>query len=195
MTDPRKPTSAAGKELLRFSVFQLDCAEWRLFKRDIEVRLPKQAMTVLIALASCPGELVTRDRLRHLVWGEKRFVDFDAGLNHCLSNVRQALGDSASVPRFIETVPGEGYRFIADVEKVRPQPSAAHSNERRPQLDRLKLIVTPRVDRPEVVERVGIGGIKLDRSVVSPKSCVEVTRRRRGRLPNLQAANSFTRGS
>src|SRR5262245_53300482 len=82
------------------------------------VRLSPQPTRVLIALVGKANELVTRDELRTLLWGDQTFVDFDQGLNFCIKQIRGALGDDADNPRFVETVPRRGYRFIAPVEEI-----------------------------------------------------------------------------
>jgi DNA-binding winged helix-turn-helix (wHTH) protein/tetratricopeptide (TPR) repeat protein len=80
------------------------------------VPLQEQPARVLGFLVSRPGELVTREELRHLLWTDDTFVEFDASLNAAITKIRRALGDSASAPRFIETIPKRGYRFLADVQ-------------------------------------------------------------------------------
>lgn len=83
---------------------------------------PAQALTLLIGHA---GEVVTRDALRHEIWGEETFVDFDRSLNFCIAQIRTALRDSANSPRFIRTLPKRGYQFIAPVAQNHPDPTVA----------------------------------------------------------------------
>ncbi len=104
----------------RFGLFEFDPASGVLTREGTPIRLQPQPARVLALLVERPGELVTRDELRAAVWGEATFVDFERGLNFCIAQVRAALGDSAESPRFIETVPRRGYRFIA--------PVSAHAN-------------------------------------------------------------------
>jgi DNA-binding winged helix-turn-helix (wHTH) protein len=99
----------------RFGVFELDPATGELRRSGLAVRLQPQAQRVLMALLEQPGQVVTREELRRALWGDHTFVDFDRSLNFCLSRLRAALGDDARRPRFVETVPGRGYRFIAPV--------------------------------------------------------------------------------
>jgi DNA-binding winged helix-turn-helix (wHTH) protein len=80
--------------------------------------LQQQPAKVLALLLQRAGELVTRDEIRGFVWGQDTYVNFDQGLNFCIKEIRAALGDSAELPRFIETLPRRGYRFIAPVEVV-----------------------------------------------------------------------------
>jgi DNA-binding winged helix-turn-helix (wHTH) protein/TolB-like protein/Tfp pilus assembly protein PilF len=100
---------------VRFGVFQLDLRTGELWKSGIKVRLREQPFQVLKALLERPGELVTREELRQRLWPSDTFVDFEHGLNAAIRRLRDALGDSADVPRFVETMPRRGYRFIAPV--------------------------------------------------------------------------------
>lgn len=116
----------ASPRLLRFGVFELDLEACELRKSGRLIAVALQPFAVLAMLAGRPGEVVTRDELRRELWGEDIHVDFDAGLNRCLSALRRVLGDSAHAPRFVETVPRHGYRFIAPVQHVAlPLPAAA----------------------------------------------------------------------
>jgi DNA-binding winged helix-turn-helix (wHTH) protein/tetratricopeptide (TPR) repeat protein len=99
--------------LVRFGVFQLDLETGELWKSGVRIRLPEQPFQVLEALIERPGDLVTREELRQRLWPADTFVDFEHGLNAAVRRLRDALGDSAEVPRFVETIPRRGYRFIA----------------------------------------------------------------------------------
>jgi TolB-like protein/DNA-binding winged helix-turn-helix (wHTH) protein/Flp pilus assembly protein TadD len=99
---------------LRFGVFEVDLRTGELTKRGLRVRLQDQPFQVLATLLEKPGELVTREELRHRIW-PSTVVDFDHGLNKAISKIREALGDSAENSRFIETIGRRGYRFLADV--------------------------------------------------------------------------------
>jgi TolB-like protein/DNA-binding winged helix-turn-helix (wHTH) protein/Flp pilus assembly protein TadD len=103
---------------LRFGVFEADLRTGELRKRGVRIRLQEQPFHVLAVLLARPGELVTRDELRDRLWTVDTFVDFDHGLNKAINKIREALGDSAESPRFVETVARRGYRFIADVAPV-----------------------------------------------------------------------------
>ena len=87
---------------------------WR--KHGVKVKLQQQPFEVLILLLRSPGQVVTRDTLRKKLWPSDTFVDFDRGLNKAINRIRETLGDLASTPRFIETLPRRGYRFIAPIE-------------------------------------------------------------------------------
>jgi DNA-binding winged helix-turn-helix (wHTH) protein/tetratricopeptide (TPR) repeat protein len=110
--------------ILRFGAFELDGERRELRRSGLRVRLQPQPFKVLETLASRPGEPVTRDELRRLLWPDGTFVAFDAGLNFCLRRVRLALGDDPRSPRFVETLPRHGYRFVAPVERVEGAPPA-----------------------------------------------------------------------
>ena len=103
---------------LRFGIFEADLRTGELKKRGARIKLQEQPFRVLAVLLTRPGELVTRDELRVRLWNADTFVDFDHGLNKAINKIREALGDSAESPRFVETVPRRGYRFIADVAVV-----------------------------------------------------------------------------
>jgi TolB-like protein/DNA-binding winged helix-turn-helix (wHTH) protein/Flp pilus assembly protein TadD len=107
---------------LRFGIFEADLRTGELRKRGALIRLQEQPFHVLAALLVRPGELVTRDELQSSLWTADTFVDFEHGLNKAINKIREALGDSAESPRFVETVPRRGYRFIADVALVDPEP-------------------------------------------------------------------------
>src|SRR5688500_3406242 len=98
---------------LRFARFELDLAGGELRHDGLPVRLQPQPLKVLLLLASRPGQLVSRDEIQREVWAGDTFVDFDQGLNYCIRQIRAALGDDADAPRFIETIPRRGYRFLA----------------------------------------------------------------------------------
>jgi DNA-binding winged helix-turn-helix (wHTH) protein len=101
--------------LVRFGAFELNLHTGELRKGGVRINLPDQPFQVLKTLLDRPGELVTRDDLRQQLWAAETFVDFEHGLNAAVRRLRDALGDSAGVPRFIETLPRRGYRFIAPV--------------------------------------------------------------------------------
>jgi eukaryotic-like serine/threonine-protein kinase len=103
---------------IRFGAFELDLDTGDLRKEGRTVRLQSQPSKVLATLASQPGKLVTREEIRHRVWNGTTFVDFDQSLNFCIRQIRMALDDDRGAPRFVETVPRRGYRFIAQVLPV-----------------------------------------------------------------------------
>lgn len=101
------------EERLNFHEFELDPANGILTRNGERIPLQPQPMRVLVILASRAGNLVSRRELQGAVWPDGTFVDFDQGLNWCIRRIREVLGDDATNPRFIETVPRKGYRFIA----------------------------------------------------------------------------------
>ena len=103
--------------LIRFSVFELDLDSGELFKQGRKVKLQGQPFELLVALLERPGEVVTREDLQQKIWPSDTVVDFDPGLNRAINKVREALGDSAESPHFIETLPRRGYRFIGSIQE------------------------------------------------------------------------------
>ncbi|HXO39339.1 MAG TPA: winged helix-turn-helix domain-containing protein, partial [Candidatus Acidoferrum sp.] len=101
---------------IRFSVFEVDVSTAELRKHGIRVHLEEQPFHILLLLLEHPGELITREHLREQLWPAGTFVDFDRSLNKAMSKLRLALGDSAEIPRFIETLHRRGYRFVAPVQ-------------------------------------------------------------------------------
>jgi TolB-like protein len=112
--------SSPSARKLRFESFELDVHAGELRKRGVKVRLSGQPLQVLAALLSRAGELVTREELRAEVWRGDTFVDFDHSLHNAIARLREVLGDSAEKPRYIETLPRRGYRFIGQMEKDDP---------------------------------------------------------------------------
>ena len=102
---------------VRFGAFEVDLEGRRLLKRGIPIALREQSFQVLAALMERPGEIVTREELRRRLWSSDTFVDFEVALNSAVSRLRDALGDSAESPSFIETVPKRGYRFVVSIPK------------------------------------------------------------------------------
>ena len=101
---------------IRFGVFELDTESRELRKQGVKVRLQEQPFQILQILVEHPGRVMTREELLRRIWPSDTFVDFDAGLYNAMKRLREALGDSAESPRFIETLSRSGYRFIAAVE-------------------------------------------------------------------------------
>jgi serine/threonine-protein kinase len=107
-------------ETVQFGPFELDRRSGHLYKSGIRVRLQDQPLQVLTILLERPGEMVTREELRRRLWPADTYVDFEQGLNAAVKRLRRALGDSADVPRFVETLPRHGYRFIAALNGTSP---------------------------------------------------------------------------
>jgi DNA-binding winged helix-turn-helix (wHTH) protein len=109
----------------RFGVFEADGAVGELRRQGVRVRLNAQPFQVLCLMLERPGELLTREEISRELWPEGTFVDYEHGVNSAVNRIREALGDTASNPRFVETLARRGYRFVAPVEKVGGQPAAA----------------------------------------------------------------------
>src|SRR5262250_840406 len=110
----------SSSRIIRFSTFELNLLTGELRKSGQKVKLQEQPLQVLAALLERPGELVTREELRNRVWPRDTFVDFDHALNTAIKKIRAAVNDDTDAPRYVETVPRRGYRFIAAVEKIAP---------------------------------------------------------------------------
>jgi len=123
--------------IVRFDGYDVDVAAGQLYKHGVRISLREKSFQVLVSLLEHPGEVVTREALRRQLWREEVFVDFDNNLNTAVARLREALCDSADHPRFIETLPKHGYRFLADVSTFPPREQAPR---------RLKLMVLPFVN-------------------------------------------------
>src|SRR6266853_1244811 len=130
---------------LRFGVFEVDLRAGELTKRGLRIRLQEQPFQVLAMLLEKPGELVTREELQKKLWGQT-VVDFDHGLNKAINKIREALGDSAENPRFVETVARRGYRFLADVTPI------ATAADRRPDPETGELVPPTDSHRVEIAD-------------------------------------------
>src|ERR1700741_2270835 len=114
--------------IVRFSTFEVNLGSGELRKRGQKIKLQEQPFQVLAALLEKPGEIVTREELRSKLWPSDTFVDFDHSLNAAIKRLRDALGESAETPVFIETLARRGYRFISNIE----MPAAGVSARPRP---------------------------------------------------------------
>jgi DNA-binding winged helix-turn-helix (wHTH) protein len=119
------PVPQNNNRIVRFGVFELDLSAGELRKSGARLRLQGQPLQVLILLLERAGEVVTREELRQKLWASDTFVDFDHSLNTAINKVREALGDSASSPRYVETLARRGYRFIAPVQSSPPVSEAS----------------------------------------------------------------------
>src|SRR6266436_2710121 len=118
----------SSPSIVRFGKFELNLQTGELRRQGQKVKLQEQPLQVLAALLERPGEMVTREELRSKLWPADTFVDFDHSLNAAIKRLRDALGESADAPVFIETLARRGYRFISNIEmpaavvSVRPRP-------------------------------------------------------------------------
>jgi TolB-like protein/DNA-binding winged helix-turn-helix (wHTH) protein/Tfp pilus assembly protein PilF len=116
-------------EIVRFCGFELDLRTEELRRSGRPVKLPPQALRLLKFLTSHPGQLLTREAIQQEIWSAGTFVDFEHGINKSIRQIRDALDDDADHPRFVETVPRRGYRFIAQLDLPEPAPTAAVPGE------------------------------------------------------------------
>ncbi len=112
MTDPEPPRR------YRFGAFEADAVSGELRRQGIRIKLNTQPFQVLLLLLDRPGELLTREEISRELWPDGTFVDFEHGVNSAVNRIREALGDKATKPRFIETLARRGYRFVAPVERI-----------------------------------------------------------------------------
>jgi DNA-binding winged helix-turn-helix (wHTH) protein len=122
------PTSARSANVVRFDVFEVDLRAQELYKAGRKIKLQIQPFQVLAMMLERPGEVVTREEMQKRLWPADTFVDFDHSVNTAIKKLRQALGDDKNKPRFVETLPKRGYRFLAGVK--RPASSAAIAETR-----------------------------------------------------------------
>src|ERR1700678_4415259 len=120
---------AVSNGRLKFGEFELDPQSEELFRDGQPVKIQPQPLRVLGILLERHGEIVSREQLRARIWGDATFVEFDQGLNYAIRQIRLALHDEVSEPRYIETLPKQGYRFVAGIVDAEPkspdEPSAA----------------------------------------------------------------------
>lgn len=146
--------------LFRFGVFEADSATGELRRKGVRVRLHAQPFQLLILMLQRPGELLTREEISRELWPDGTFVDFEHGVNSAVNRLREALGDKAANPRFVETLARRGYRFIAPVERVGPSAEGEMGAE----------VFTPETTVAEAeVIAVGEPAALLDRLLAQPE--------------------------
>ena len=138
----------------KFDEFEADLRAAELRKGGIRLKLQMQPFQVLVALLERPKEVVTREELRQRLWPQDTFVDFDHGLNTAMVKLRDVLGDSASKPKFIETIAKRGYRFLGDAEVILEQPA----------------VTEPKASAPAEVVQATIGNPNLHPASVSAET-------------------------
>ncbi len=142
---------------VRFGVFEADMEAGELRKHGLRLKLSEQPFQILAMLVARPGEVVSREVLRERLWPSDTFVDFDHGLNNAVMRLREVLGDSSDHPRFIETLPRRGYRFIAPVELKNTSTENASPES---------VAIEKSVGTPEVAARNGPGNSAVSQKVV-----------------------------
>src|SRR5260370_9565268 len=118
------PTKTASRRRSRFGIFEADLSAGELRKGGSRIRPQEQPFQILAMLLERPGQVITREELRAKLWPGDTFVDFEHGVNSGVARLREALGDSADSPRYIETLPRRGYRLIVSVEDSPQTPQA-----------------------------------------------------------------------
>jgi cholera toxin transcriptional activator len=155
----RPLTDTRGRRY-RFGLFELDTETGDLYRDgQAHPRVQGQPLGLLLLLLERPGELVTREELRKKLWSSDTFVDYDHGLNTAVNKLREALGDSADSPRFIQTLPRRGYRFIAPVQASPDEQETERTDTRSatggaaPNRDGRKLLLSDTIDLPALPSR------------------------------------------
>src|SRR5215470_1330472 len=140
----------------RFDQYEADVNAAELRRGETRLRLQMQPFQVLVALLERPREVVTREELRLRLWPQDTFVDFDHGLNTAMAKLRDVLGDSASNPKYIETIAKRGYRFLREVSALQEQPPA-------------QSIVPPEIQAPGSSTRAGVarGGVEVPAAAIA----------------------------
>src|SRR5262249_22110320 len=133
LNPPNAMEAVTEKRILRFSVFEADLSTRELRKHGARVRLQDQPFQVLALLLQRPGELVTRDQIVKALWPADTCVDYHHSLNTSINKLGEVLNDSASPPRFIETLPKRGYRFLGEVSVVGTAPAGEKPAEPAPE--------------------------------------------------------------
>jgi TolB-like protein/DNA-binding winged helix-turn-helix (wHTH) protein len=151
--DPQANHSGA----LRFGVYEIDPAGGELRKAGLKIKLQEQPFQILAALLERPGEIVSRDDLRRRLWPDDTFVDFDHSLSTAIGRLREALDDSADNPRFIETLPRRGYRFIAPVERL--SGTAPSQNDKAASVTSTVPVSSPAAPPPRALWRLAAAGV------------------------------------
>ena len=154
------------RRMVSFGLFQADCEQRILTKGGLRIKLQDQPFQVLVMLLDRPGEVVTREEIRERLWTADTFVVFDDGLNTAIKKLRAALNDSADNPRFIETIPRRGYRFLAPVTTPVAIRGIETANAKKLHYPGLRAASQPRKSRPQqrvprfrrtALERHGLG--------------------------------------
>jgi cholera toxin transcriptional activator len=117
-------TDTGPAKRYRFGVFEADSTTGELRRQGLRVKLHSQSFQVLFMLLERPGEVLTREKICQELWPDGTFVDYEHGVNSAVNRLREALGDKASNPRFVETLARRGYRFLASVEPISPNDAA-----------------------------------------------------------------------
>jgi TolB-like protein/DNA-binding winged helix-turn-helix (wHTH) protein/Tfp pilus assembly protein PilF len=156
-----------GPPCVRFGVFEFDFSTRELRSNGRRVPLQSQPAQVLALLLSNAGRIVTRDELRAAIWSTDTFVEFDTALNVAVNKIRQSLRDSANAPRFVETIPKRGYRFLADVLPLVPSEPVVSSEAVVPAAQPVVASVRPSAGRPFPSLRFALAGLIVSATVAA----------------------------
>src|SRR5664279_701608 len=135
----------------RFGVFEADATTGELRRQGLRIKLNAQPFQLLFMLLERPGELLTREEISRELWPDGTFVDYEHGVNAAINRIREALGDTASNPRFVETLARRGYRFVAPVEKIQPIKPAAVAEIPHPPIESSLATL---IAEPEILSRL-----------------------------------------
>jgi cholera toxin transcriptional activator len=143
----------------KFGVFEADSSAGELRRQGVRIKLNAQPFQVLSLLLERPGELLTREEISRVLWPDGTFVDYEHGVNSAVNRIREALGDTASNPRFVETLARRGYRFVAPVERIgevvaAPEATTPVTAEDQPETDMLDRILAAPEDLPKSSHQV-----------------------------------------
>jgi DNA-binding winged helix-turn-helix (wHTH) protein len=155
------PQPAPDSAILRFDLYALDLRAGELFKSGRKIKLQEQPFRILAILLEHPGELVTREELRQQLWSQDTFVDFEHSLNTAIKKLRHALDDQAAKPRFVETLPRRGYRFVGSLVDHPPPSPPTSGNQPRGLVGKVRVLrdesggdfVTLPVDEQAMLEK------------------------------------------
>ena len=147
-------TDTSPRTHYRFGVFEVDTSTGELRRKGMRIKLHSQPFQLMLLLLERPGEILTREEICRELWPEGTFVDYEHGVNSAINRLREALGDKASNPKFVETLARRGYRFLAPVERIVLQPSEPVTRETStPNAENLSLAEDPALPAPKTKGR------------------------------------------
>jgi cholera toxin transcriptional activator len=152
----------------RFGVFEADSTTGELRRQGLRIKLHSQPLQLLFLLLERPGELLTREEISKQLWPDGTFVDYEHGVNSAVNRIREALGDKASHPRFIETLARRGYRFVAQVERIALREEASTAGARTEPLAATKTLAAKLREEPGAVPADAGPGL-FDRVLSGPE--------------------------
>lgn len=177
-----RPAYRSGMERVRFGTYDFLPSTGELRRDGRVIKLQAQPARVLAALVERSGQVVGRETLQREIWGESTHVDFERGLNFCIAQVRSALGDSADHPRFVETVPRQGYRFIAPIVPPEPESAAPTAHTSSPSSSR-GILLTAALAALVILA----AGVAWNRAAMMPPTVIVVPFYNETERPDLDA--------